>query len=105
MTAGSLRDVCRRLINHRVVDGVCRHARPAHKRHEIDQRAARNTQHGVAFWHDTAKPLEIKTPPSVSIDAGAVLEVGPNLVRVEALTTEGTELTRSFYVLGEKEAE
>ena len=42
---------------------------------------------------------------SVSIDAGAVLEVGPNLVRVEALTTEGTELTRSFYVLGEKEAE
>ena len=39
-----------------------------------------------------------------AIDAPAVLEVGPNRVRVVAETVEGVEISRVFWVLGEKPA-
>jgi hypothetical protein len=36
------------------------------------------------------------------IDVPAVLEVGPNRVRVVVVTTDGVETSRDFWVLGEK---
>ena len=42
------------------------------------------------------------TPKSQPIDVPAVLELGPNRVRVVAETAEGVEISRVYWVLGEK---
>jgi len=57
----------------------------------------------VRVGTDQVFSRELAGEKELSVEAPALLEVGPNAVRVEVVTADGVEVTRYFYVFGTKE--